>query len=262
MLVGLDIGNTNVKMGAFEGERMVAAWRLATDPRRMPDEYAALTVTLLKMRGLDPSSVRDAVLCSVVPPLTAVFEEVFRLYFRISPLVVGPGVETGVRILYDTPRDVGADRVVAAAAAYRLYGGPVIIVEFGTATVFDAITPEGDYLGGAIHPGLQVAAESLFTTTSQLRRVELVRPNSAIGRNTIAAIQSGIVLGHVGMVEGMVQRFKEELGHDARVVGTGGLVHLIAQETNVFTTVNEDLILQGLRMIHAMNRHPHPGQRG
>lgn len=257
MLLVLDIGNANVKIGVFRGDELVASWRIATDARRMPDEYAALFFSLLQIAGLQPSSVRGVALCSVVPPLTAVFEELFRSYFRVNPLVVGAGVKTGVRVLYDPPRDVGADRIVAAAAAFRMYGGPVITVEFGTATVFDAVTREGDYLGGAIHPGLQVAAESLFTSTSQLRRVELVRPPQAIGRNTIAAIQSGIVLGHVGLVEGMVRRFKEELGPDARVIATGGLAHLIAPEVGIFTAVNEHLILQGLRLVYEMNR-PEP----
>lgn len=253
MLLALDIGNANVKMGAFQGEDLVASWRMSTDARRMPDEYGLLLLGLLQARGIDRSGIRGATLCSVVPPLTTVFEETIRTYFGVSTLVVGEGTETGIRILYDSPRDVGADRVVAAAAAYRLYGGPAIIVEFGTATVFDAVTREGDYPGGAIHPGLQVAAEALFTSTSQLRRVPLVRPKTAIGRNTIAAIQSGVVLGHVGLVEGMVARFKAELGQDARVIGTGGLVQLVAKETDIFTAVNEHLILQGLRLIAEMN---------
>jgi type III pantothenate kinase len=254
MLLVMDIGNSNIKVGAFRGDDLVATWRIATDARRMPDEYAVLLLNLLQTRGIGAGEVREVAMCSVVPPLTAVFAEACRSYFRLEPLVVGQGVAAGVRILYDSPRDVGADRVVAASAAYRRYGGPVIVVEFGTATVFDAVTRKGDYLGGAIHPGLQVAAESLFTSTSQLRRIELVRPESAIGRNTAAAIQSGVVLGHVGLVEGMIRRFQDELGGDAKVIGTGGLVHLIARETAVFTAVDEDLILHGLRMIAGLNR--------
>lgn len=254
MLLALDIGNSNVKIGAFRGDELVATWRVATDPRRMPDDYGVLLLSLLNLRGLHPSQIRDAAICSVVPPLTWVFDEVCRSFFQVNPLIVGAGVKTGMRILYDTPRDVGADRVAAAAAAYRLYGGPVIIVEIGTFTVFDAVTREGDYLGGAIHPGPQVVAEAVFTAASQLRRVELVRPRSAIGRNTIASIQSGVLLGHIGMIEGLVKRFKEELGNDARVIGTGGLVSLIARETDIFTAVNPDLILQGLRIIYDMNR--------
>lgn len=259
MLLVLDIGNSNVKIGAFRDVRddhLIASWRLATDARRTPDEYAVLLLSLLQTRGIDRSAVRRVSLCSVVPPLTAVFAEALRTHFGVTALVVGEGIQTGVRILYDSPRDVGADRVAAAAAAYRLYGGPVVVVEFGTATVFDAVTREGDYLGGAIHPGLQVAAEALFTSTSQLRRIELARPARAVGRNTIEAIQSGVVLGHVGLVEGMVRRFKTELGDDARAVATGGLAPLIAGGTTVFTAVNEDLILQGLRIIAAMNREP------
>jgi type III pantothenate kinase len=254
MLLVLDIGNANVKLGAFQGDDLVASWRIATDARRMPDEYGLLLLGLLQARGIERTAIRSAALCSVVPPLTTVFEEAIRTYLGTSTLVVGEGTKTGIRILYDSPRDVGADRVVAASAAYHLYGGPAIIVEFGTATVFDAVTREGDYPGGAIHPGLQVAAEALFTTTSQLRRVQLARPNAAIGRNTIAAIQSGVVLGHVGLVEGMVARFKAELGQDARVIGTGGLVGLVAAETNIFTAVSEHLILEGLRLIAEMNR--------
>ena len=254
MLLVLDIGNSNVKIGVFRGDNLVASWRVATDVRRMPDEYAILLLNLLQTREIAPSSVREGAMCSVVPPLTAVFGEDFQRYFNLTPLVVGEDVRTGVRILYDSPRDVGADRIVGAAAAFRLYGGPVIVVEFGTATVFDAVTREGDYLGGAIHPGLHVVAESLFTSTSQLRRIELTRPSHAIGRNTIEAIQSGVVLGHVGLVEGMVRRFKSELGDDARVIATGGLATLVAGTSTIFTTVNEDLILQGLRMITEMNR--------
>ncbi|MCS7207169.1 MAG: type III pantothenate kinase [Dehalococcoidia bacterium] len=254
MLLALDIGNSNVKIGAFRGEELVATWRVATDPRRMPDDYGVLLLSLLNLRGLHPSHIRDAALCSVVPPLTWVFEEMCRTFFQVKPLIVGAGVKTGMRILYDTPRDVGADRVAASAAAYRLYGGPVIVVEVGTFTVLDAVTRDGDYLGGAIHPGPQVVAEAVFTSASQLRRVELVRPKSAIGRNTVAAIQSGVLLGHIGMVEGLVKRFKEELGDDAKVIGTGGLVSLIARETDIFTAVNPDLILHGLRIIYEMNR--------
>lgn len=173
--------------------------------------------------------------------------------FGVAPLVVGENVDVGLRVLYEPPSDVGADRLVASAAAYRRLGGPVIVVEFGTATVFDAVSGTGEYLGGAIHPGLQLAAEVLFTGTSQLRRIELRRPAGAIGRTTSAAIQSGVVLGHVGMVEGMIARFRREVGQDARAVATGGLARLIAAETTVFAAVDEDLILHGLRLIAEAN---------
>ena len=253
MLLTIDIGNTNLNLGAFEGETLKATWRLATDTNKMPDEYNALIQTLLPLKGIQPGEIKAIIMCSVVPPLTTVFEELCRNYFSVKPLVIGPGIKTGVRILYDPPRDVGADRVVDAAAAYRLHGGPVIVVDFGTATVFDAVTRDGDYLGGSLVPGITVAANALYTSTSQLRRVELVAPKTAIGRTTAAALQSGLVLGQVCMVEGMVERFRAELGHDAKAIATGGLAPLIAKETNIFHEVNQDLTLVGLHMMYHMN---------
>jgi type III pantothenate kinase len=254
MLLALDIGNTNITLGAFQGEKLCATWRLFTDLHRQPDEYAALIRNLLPLKGVQIEDIEDIIACSVVPPLTTVFEEVARSSFHVVPLVVGMGTKTGVRILYDSPRDVGADRVVDAAAAYRMYGGPLVVVDFGTATVFDAITVDGDYLGGAIVPGVTIAAEALYMGTSQLRRVEFQAPSSAIGKNTVAAIQSGLVFGHVAIVEGMVKRFRAELGEDAKAIATGGLAELIAKETGVFYAVNQDLTLIGLRLIHEMNR--------
>ncbi len=254
MLLTADIGNTNITLGAFDGEALLASWRLSTDARRQPDEYAAILRAILPMRNVTPEAIDSAIICSVVPPLTAVFEDVCKSGFGVTPLVVGTGIRTGVRILYDSPRDVGADRIVDAAAAYRLYGGPIIVVDFGTATVFDAVTGEGEYLGGALFPGINLAAEALFLGTSQLRRVELSPPRTAIGRNTVAALQSGLVFGHVAMVEGMVKRFKDELSPGAKVIATGGLAPLIATETQVFHAVNPDLTLVGLRMIHEMNQ--------
>ena len=254
MLLALDIGNTNITLGAFQGDDLRATWRLFTDHHRQPDEYAVLLHELLPLKGIQAKDIQDVIICSVVPPLTAVFEEVARSHFKVSPMVVGTGTRTGVRILYDTPRDVGADRVVDAVAAYRLYGGPLVVVDFGTATVFDAITADGDYLGGAITPGVTIAAEALNLGTSQLRRVELSPPASVIGKNTVAAIQSGLVFGHVALVEGMVKRFRKELGEEARAIATGGLAELIARETSIFHAVNQDLTLIGLRMVYDMNR--------
>ena len=258
MLLTIDIGNTNIALGVFQGETLKATWRLATDPRRMPDEYGMALLNLLPVSGVAASDIRAVALCSVVPPLTQVFSELCEGFFDIKPLIVGAGVRTGIKILYDNPRDVGVDRIVDAAAAFGLYGGPLIIVDFGTATVFDAVSAQAEYLGGAISPGLRVAAESLFTTTSQLRRVELVTPKSAIGKNTTHAMQAGLVLGHVDLVEGMVKRFKRELGQDARVIATGGLAPLMASETPIFDAVNLDLTLLGLRMIYDMNASDPP----
>ncbi|MDP3064247.1 MAG: type III pantothenate kinase [Chloroflexota bacterium] len=256
MLLAIDIGNTNVTLGAFEGEALAATWRLATDARRTADEYGVLMRSLLSAKGVATEKVNEACLCSVVPPLTGVLEQACEAYFGVRPLVVGAGTRTGVRVLYDSPRDVGADRVVDAAATFKLYGGPAIVVDFGTATTFNAISRNGDYLGGAIAPGLGVAAESLFLNTSQLRRVELVAPKSPIGKNTVHAMQAGLVLGYVAMVEGMVQRFKAELGPETKVIATGGHSELIAQETRAFDVVNPDLTLLGLRIIFDLNRTP------
>ena len=196
----------------------------------------------------------DAIaLCSVVPPLTPSFIQLCRDYFDTEPLEIGTGTKTGIRVKYDSPRDVGADRIVDAAAALALYGGPAIVVDIGTATVFDAVTKSGDYLGGAIAPGIQIAADSLFHTTAQLRRVELKAPPTAIGRNTVHALQSGLVLGYSELVKGMVRRFNEELGGDSTVIATGGLAGVVANEVGIFDAVDPNLTLTGLRLIHEMN---------
>jgi type III pantothenate kinase len=250
----MDVGNTNVTVGAFEDSSLRATWRFATDVGKLADEYGVLMSSLLHHEGIAEEDVTEAVMGSVVPDLDPVFEAVCRRYFKVQPLIVGTGVRTGLRIVYDSPRDVGVDRVADAVAAMHLYGPPpMIVVDLGTGTVFDAINAEGDYVGGAIAPGLGIAAEALFQRAAKLHRVELVRPKSAVGRNTVAAIQSGLVYGYVGMVEGIVARFKEELGAETKVIGTGGWAQLIAQETDVIDEVNVDLTLHGLRLIFDMN---------
>ena len=254
MLLAIDIGNTNINLGVFDGQKLICTVRLSADARRLADEYGESTTNILALKGVTPQSIDGASICSVVPPLTSTFEEVCKEYFNVVPLTVNTGVKTGVRILYDNPRDVGADRVVDAVAAYHLYGGPTIVVDFGTGTVFDAISREGDYLGGAIAPGIEVAAEALHQATAQLRRVDIVAPKFAIGRNTADSLQSGLFLGFVSLVEGMVHRFKKELGQDAKVVATGGLARLMAGETQIFDAANPDLTLIGLRMVYEMNQ--------
>jgi type III pantothenate kinase len=254
MLLAIDIGNTDTTFGVFEGEELCSTWHMATNIHRMADEYAALLLNLLHHQGLDSSAIKEAALCSVVPPLIATYEDLFQRYFHISPLVVGAGVKTGVRIRMDNPREVGADRIVNTAAAHHLYGGPVIITDLGTATTFDVVSKEGDYLGGAIAPGINTAAEALFMQTAMLPRVELVHPKRAIGSNTITAMQSGIVFGYVGLVEGMVARIQQELEEKAKVVATGGWAELIARETPVIDVVNRNLTLTGLRLIYLMNK--------
>ena len=254
MLLAIDIGNTDTTLGVFEGEELRATWHMATVIHRMADEYAALLLNLLQHQGLDKSDIKEVALCSVVPPLVATFEELFQRYFNLSPLVVGAGVKTGVCIRMDNPREVGADRIVNAAAAHHLYGGPVIITDFGTATTFDTVSKEGDYIGGAIAPGITMATEALSEQTAMLPRVELVSPKHAIGTNTITAMQSGIVFGYVGLIEGIVARIRQELGEKAKVVATGGYADLIAKETRVIDAVNPNLTLIGLRLIYLMNK--------
>lgn len=254
MLVAMNVNNTNVTLGVFDKDSLRASWRFATDVRKLTDEYGVLILSLLKHEGLSADDIGEAVLASVVPDLEPVFEQVCRRYFGVGPLVVGTGVRTGLRILYDSPREVGADRVADAVAAIHMYGPPLIVVDLGTAAVFDAISKDGDYLGGAIAPGLGIASEALFQRAAKLYRVELSRPRSAIGRNTVAAMQSGILFGYVGLVEGMVARFKKELGDHAKVIGTGGYAELIARETDVIDAVDVNLALQGLRIIYDLNR--------
>ena len=254
MLLCIDIGNTNITLGLYQGETLGPRWRLATDHDRMPDEFALQVLGLLQMAGLSPTDVDGAAVASVVPPLTGKWLDVCRTSLRCEPLVVDAGVRTGVRVRYDDPKAVGADRVVDAVAAFRMYGGPAIVVDFGTATTFDAISADGDYLGGAIAPGIGIAAEALFSRAAKLTRVEITRPPSAIGRNTTHSIQSGLLFGNVGLVEGMVDRFRRELGGQAKVIGTGGLAELIARETPVIEILAPWLTLDGLRMIYEMNR--------
>lgn len=254
MLLVIDIGNTNIVLGVFEGEKLRATWRVASGIHRMADEYGIMGLALLRHNGIDPAEIKEAILCSVVPPLIATFEDCCKRYFNVTPLVVGAGIKTGVRIAMDNPREVGADRVVNAAAAHYLYGGPVIVIDFGTATTFDVVSKDGDYIGGAIAPGIMIAAEALYMRTAKLPRVEISRPKQAIGKNTIAAIQSGLVLGYIGLIEGLVTQLRKEVGSKAKVVATGGLAQVIGKETPVIQEVNPDLTLVGLRLIYEMNR--------
>jgi type III pantothenate kinase len=255
MLLALDVGNTNVTMGVFEDTSLRATWRFSTDVGKLADEYGVLMTSLLAHEGIALDDLSDSVMGSVVPDLDPVFEAVCSRYFGVHPLIVGTGVRTGLRIVYDSPRDVGVDRVADAVAALHMYGPPpMVIVDLGTGTVFDGISGDGDYLGGAIAPGLGIATEALFQRAAKLHRVELSRPKVAIGRSTVESIQSGIIFGYVGLVEGIVTRFKEELGPGTKVIGTGGYADLIARETDVIDEVNVDLTLEGLRIIFDMNR--------
>jgi type III pantothenate kinase len=254
MLLTIDIGNTNITFGLYQGDELGPRWRIATNHEQMPDEYGLKLTTLLSHAGFGPQDLSGISLASVVPPLTPKIVEACQHYLGLNPLVVDAGVKTGVRILYEDPKAVGADRIVDCAAVQRLYGGPACVVDFGTGTTFDAISAEGDYLGGAIAPGIGIAAEALFARAAKLARVDLTRPPSVIGRNTTHAMQSGLLFGYVGLVEGMVARFREELGPEMKVIATGGLAEVVAKETDVLEIIAPWLTLDGLRIIWSLNQ--------
>jgi type III pantothenate kinase len=254
MLLVLDIANTNIKLGMFDGEKLKATWRISTGVQRMADEYAVMLSNLLKHEGIDFKDVKKVAMSCVVPPLMTTFNELFERYFNIQPLVVGPGIKTGVRIRYPNPREVGSDLIANAAAALHLYKPPIIVVALGTATAFAIVSKNGDYVGGVIAPGLGISAEALYTRTAALPRVELARPRKVIGDSTMAAMQSGLIFGWVGLIEGIVHRIQEELGEKTMVVATGGYAGILAKETKAIDEVNPNLTLIGIKVIHDMNR--------
>jgi type III pantothenate kinase len=254
MLLAIDVGNTNLTLGLYNGDQLGRHWRLATDQARMPDEYGLQFLGLLQNAGRTAADLTGVVLASVVPQLTGRVVQACQEYLKQEPLVVDTGVKTGIRIRYEDPRAVGADRVADAVAVVSLYGGPACVIDFGTATTFNAITKEGDYLGGAITAGVNLAAEALYTRAAKLPRMDLQRPPSVIGRNTVHAMQSGLLFGYVSMVEGMVARFRLELGSDMKVIATGGLAEVVAKETDVIDVISPWLTLEGLRIIWELNR--------
>jgi type III pantothenate kinase len=254
MLLTIDVGNTNVTIGLYQSDKLVHHWRLATDHDRMPDEYGLQFLGLLQNAGRTPKVLSGIALASVVPPLTGRVLQACREYLHQEPLVVDTGVKTGIKIRYEDPKAVGADRVCDAVAVMHLYGGPACVVDFGTATTFNAITKDGEYLGGAITAGINLAAEALFTHAAKLQRIDLQRPPSVIGRNTIHAMQSGLIFGYVSMVEGMVARFRAELGNDMKVIATGGLAEIVARETKVVDVIAPWLTLDGLRILWELNQ--------
>ncbi len=258
MLLAIDVGNTNIVLGIFEGSNLVASWRLATDRGRTADELGILTVQLITHRGMDPHDIDGVVMASVVPPLTATTLAMGIRYFGRMPVNIESNANIGMPVRYDTPAEVGADRLVNGIAAYERYGRPtgrpVIVVDFGTATTFDAISEKGEYLGGAICPGIQISADALFQRAARLPRIDVSKPNAIIGRTTTASMQAGLFYGYVGLVEGIVQRMRRELGEGAACIATGGLAEIIAPETPLIEAVEPDLTLVGLRLVWERNQ--------
>jgi type III pantothenate kinase len=260
VLLAIDIGNTNVTLGTFVyangAGRLAEHWRLSTHREQTSDEVRVNLRSLFDQAGIDIHRVEDVILSSVVPPMLPIWERVCTKLFDRAPLIVGPGIKTGMPVRYENPREVGADRIVNAVAAIELMGSPVIAVDFGTATTFDCVSDKGEYLGGAIFPGVVVAMEALFSRAAMLHRVELARPRSVIGKTTTQSIQSGMLFGYAGMVDAMVTRIRGELGAEARVIATGGLAGRIAGESSTIERVEPFLTLEGLRLLFEKNRSP------
>ncbi len=258
MLLALDIGNTTVGIGVFKDKSLVRDWKIWSDREKMSDEYSVILLNLLGQAGIAPADIKDVIISSVVPPLTPIFQALSQNLFGAKAVIVGPGLKTGVPILYENPLEVGADRVVAAAAAIDLFGGPCIVVDFGTATTFDAVSAKGEYLGGAIAPGIQSSAEALAARTAKLPRIEIVPPRRAIGKTTVASMQSGIYHGYVGLVNNIIAEIKKELGTEGAgkitVVATGGFAGEIAGQIPAIDEVAPGLVLHGLRLLFERSR--------
>jgi type III pantothenate kinase len=253
MLLAVDVGNTNIVLGIYDRDKLAVSWRVSTNRQQTGDEYGIILKNLFSQSGINESCLTGIIISSVVPTLMLSLEEMALRYFNIEPMVVGPGIKTGLNIVMDNPKEVGADRIVNAVAGFELYGGPLIIVDFGTATTFDAISERGDYLGGAIAPGISISTEALFQRAAKLPRVELIKPKRVIGRDTITSMQSGIIFGFVGQVDGIVRRMSREFDKQPKVIATGGLAKLIASESETLEAVNPMLTLEGLRIIYLRN---------
>lgn len=253
MLLVIDVGNTNIVLGIFKDQELVDHWRVSTDRLRTTDEYGVLIRHLFYLNGVNSEEIDAIIISSVVPPVMPTLERMCQRYFGLTPLVIGPGVKTGMDIKYDNPREVGADRIVNAVAAYEKFGGPVIIIDFGTATTFCAVDKKGTYLGGAICPGIRISTDALVQRTAKLPRIEVVQAEKVICRNTVESMQAGVFYGFVGQVDGIVTRMRRELGCKARVVATGGLAVIVAPATDAIDVVEPMLTLEGLKIIYDRN---------
>jgi type III pantothenate kinase len=253
MILVVDVGNTNIVLGLYKGKTLTRHWRLSTNRSSTVDEYGILITSLFQIAGIQAADVDGVILSSVVPPLMRTLEELFVKYVGKHALVVGPGIKTGLNIRYENPKDVGADRIVNAVAGIEQYGAPLVIVDFGTATTFDYVDESGAYIGGAIVPGIGISAEALYQRAAKLPRIELTKPRTVIGRNTVAAMQAGIVFGYAGQVDGIVRRIMKEFNVQPKVIATGGLAELISAETETIEKVDPLLTLEGLRIIYERN---------
>ncbi len=254
MILVMDIGNTDIVLGVYDGKDLITDWRLDTDHQRSGDEFGMLILNLLEYENIPHEEINSVVISSVVPSLMFALETLCHRYFKLEPIVVGPGIKTGINIRYDNPKEVGADRIVNAIAGYELYGGPLIIIDFGTATTFCAISEEGEYLGGCIAPGIRISTNALFEKAAKLPRVELVKPPSVICKNTVSSIQAGIVYGYIGQINYIVHKMKQEFESDnVKVVATGGLAKLIAGESHMVDIIDPLLTLEGLRIVYERN---------
>ena len=254
MLLAVDVGNTQTALGLYDGEELVESWRVATEAERTGDEIAALVVRLLELRDLGFDDVTDVALCSAVPLLVRAYQEVAERYAQAPLMVLGPGVKTGIPILYDDPREVGPDRIANAVAARERHGAPCIVVDFGTSTNFDAVSSAGEYVGGVLAPGIEISMDALFLRAARLTRVDFAEPRTVIGKTTVSALQSGLVYGFAGQVDGIVRRMRQELGDAAPAVATGGLADLIAPHSETIERVDPLLTLEGVRLVWGRNR--------
>jgi len=254
MILVIDVGNSHTVIGVYKEEKLLGHWRISTNLKKTEDEYGILVKGLLDNSKLSLADIKGIVISCVVPPIIWILKKMSADYFKVSPIIVGPGIKTGIYIKTDNPKEVGADRIVNAIAAYKLYGGPVIIIDFGTATTFCAVNKDGVYLGGAIAPGIEISAEALAEKTAKLPKIEVSKPQHSIGSNTIAAMKSGIFFGYLGLTNELIRRFKKELGEDSLVVATGGYSELIGNECNLIDKINPFLTLIGLYLVYEMNK--------